>query len=339
MKGTLIATGEIWGRNAAALMVDGVLQDLLIDPPADGPPRVGTVFRAIVDRPMKGQGGQMVRLPGDMRGFLRQGKIAAPGRSILVQVSGYAEPGKAAPVTPKLALKGRYVIITPGADGVNVSRQISDPDRRAALLDLVTGAAPDLTGAILRSSCESAEDADIIAEILQTTAIADSIAAKANGQAPALLHNGPDARATAMAQWPGDATWADGPTAFADHGIDDLCEALRDPHVALPGGASAWIEPTRALVAIDANTGGDTSPAAGLKANIALCRDLPRQLRLRGLGGQIVIDFAPFPKRDRRQIEQILGQVLRRDGIETALVGWTPLGHFELQRKRARIPI
>ena len=57
------------------------------------------------------------------------------------------------------------------------------------------------------------------------------------------------------------------------------------------------IEPTRALVAVDVNTGPDTSPAASLKANIAAARDLPRQLRLRGLGGQVVVDFAPMPKK------------------------------------------
>ena len=80
-------------------------------------------------------------------------------------------------------------------------------------------------------------------------------------------------------------------------------DALRAAHVPLGGGASMYVEPTRALVAVDVNTGGDTTPAAGLKANIAAARELPRQLRLRGLGGQITLDLAPMPKKDRRQFE------------------------------------
>ena len=82
------------------------------------------------------------------------------------------------------------------------------------------------------------------------------------------------------------------------------------------------------------NTAGDFTPAAALKANIAAARALPRQLRLRGLGGQIVIDFAPGPKRDRAIIEQSLTASLRNEGTESHIAGWTPLGHCEVQRKR-----
>ena len=90
---------------------------------------------------------------------------------------------------------------------------------------------------------------------------------------------------------------------------------------------------------LDVNTGADTSPAAGLKANIAAARDLPRQLRLRGLGGQIVVDFAPMPKRDRAAVEQQLRAAFRGEAAETSLAGWTPLGMFEIQRKRDRLPL
>ena len=99
------------------------------------------------------------------------------------------------------------------------------------------------------------------------------------------------------------------------------------------------IEPTRALVAVDVNTGGDLSPAAALKANLAAAAELPRQLRLRGLGGQVTVDFAPLARADRPKVERALTAALRHDGIETTLAGWTPLGHLELQRKRPRRPL
>jgi Ribonuclease G/E len=57
------------------------------------------------------------------------------------------------------------------------------------------------------------------------------------------------------------------------------------------------------------------------------------------LGGQIVVDAAPMPKKDRRQIEQAARVAFKADAIETSLVGWTPLGHLELQRKRERLPL
>ena len=99
------------------------------------------------------------------------------------------------------------------------------------------------------------------------------------------------------------------------------------------------IEPTRALVAVDVNTGPDTSPAASLKANIAAARDLPRQLRLRGLGGQVVVDFAPMPKKDRATLDQVLRAAFKGEGAETSLAGWTTLGLYELVRKRDRLPL
>jgi Rne/Rng family ribonuclease len=99
------------------------------------------------------------------------------------------------------------------------------------------------------------------------------------------------------------------------------------------------IEPTRALVAVDVNTGPDTSPAAALKANIAAARDLPRQLRLRGLGGQVVVDFAPMPKKERALVEQVLRAAFKADGAESSLSGWTTLGLYELVRKRDRRPL
>jgi ribonuclease G len=98
------------------------------------------------------------------------------------------------------------------------------------------------------------------------------------------------------------------------------------------------IEPTRALVAVDVNTGPDTSASASLKANIAAARELPRQLRLRGHGGQVVVDFAPMPKRDRHILDQVLKAAFKMDG-EANLAGWTVLGLYELTRKRDRLPL
>ena len=119
--------------------------------------------------------------------------------------------------------------------------------------------------------------------------------------------------------------------------LDEIA-LLLSARVTLEGGAHLQIEPTRALVAVDVNTGPDTSPAASLKANISAARELPRQLRLRGLGGQVVIDFAPMPKRDRSILDQVLKAAFKSDG-ELKLAGGTTLGGYVLTRKRDRLAL
>ena len=136
---------------------------------------------------------------------------------------------------------------------------------------------------------------------------------------------------------PHDLAWRDWPDTDTRHGdLSDWVDLARRDFVDLGGQANMTVEATRALVAVDINTGGDMSRAAGQKANIAAMKALPRALRQRGLAGQIVIDPAPMPKKDRKSVEAALLATLKADQVETTLVGWTPLGHIELSRKRDR---
>ncbi len=341
MKGRIVVLDEIAGRKAAALLVDGVLEDVFVDPPGDDALLPGAVFRGILDRPMKGQGGIFVRLPGGT-GFLRGTEGARPGARVIVQVSGVAEPGKAVPLTQRVLFKGQLAIVTPGAGGINVARRV-EPGAAAALRALgerVMAGAPEDLGLILRSAAEGADPADVAAEAEGLRDLAQAVMADLEGGAELLL-DAPDAHERAARDWAEPAPDAvhQGAGEFAAHEVDALIARALAPEVALPGGGSMVIEATRALVAVDVNTGGDTSPAAALKANIAAARALPRELRLRGLGGQVVIDFAPVPKRDRPAIVQSLTAMFRNEGAETSLAGWTALGLFELQRKRDRLPL
>ncbi|MFB2531046.1 ribonuclease E/G [Paracoccus sp. p3-h83] len=338
MKGSMIVLGSFHGHEAAALMIDGRLEDLLIDPADALPLAPGAILRATVDRPVKGQGGVFVRLPGGS-GFLRETGGLAPGQSLLVQVSGVAEPGKAVPVTTRILFKSRFVIVTPGAPGINISRAIRDADLRDDLTALADQAmAGNPHGLILRSACDGADETEIADDLLALRDLALAVMADDKG-GPELLVDAPSPQDQAWREWPEAEVMDDAPGAFDRHDLPDQIAALLRPEVALTGGGSMVIEPTRALIAIDVNTGTDTSPAAALKANISAVRDLPRQLRLRGLGGQVVVDVAPMPKRDRATLEQQLRAALKRESAETTLAGWTPLGHLEIQRKRDRAPL
>ena len=333
MKGRLIALDHWQGREAAALMVDGQLEDLLVD--CVGVPRLGTVFLARVERPLKGQGGVIVDW-GSGQGFLRRAKGMKPGEKVRVQVSGFAEQGKAPPVTDRLLFKSRYAIVTPDAPGINVSRAIRDDDRRDALKGIGVDAMGDMPhGLILRSAAVEALDAEIAEDI---DAMVQACMEVLEHSEIGLVREGDGPHLGAWCEWSEAAQVETAEGSFEALGVLDAIDHLAQPDIAL-GPHSVAVEETRALIAVDVNTGGDLSPAAGLKANLAAIRELPRQLRLRGLAGQITVDLAPVSKKDRRQIETALRAALKADVVETEFVGWTPLGHIELKRKRERPPL
>lgn len=335
MKGRTIALDHWNGAEAAALLVDGQLDDLLLD--HDDAPRPGAIFRAICDRPLKGQGGMMLRLPDGDTAFLRAGKGLRPGQPLLVQVTGYADGGKAVPVTDRVLFKSRYAIVTPGKPGANISRQIAEDDEIDRLRLIINETYDSDHGLILRSSCAGADADEIAEDIAAMCALADAVLGDADGTTPEALTEGDGPHLLAWREWTRAATVVTEDGAFDHTGVLDQIALITQPAVPL-GDGMMYVEPTRALVAVDVNTGGDTSPAAALKSNLAACRALPRALRLRGLGGQITVDFAPMSKAHRKQVEQSLRAAFKACPIETSLVGWTPMGLFELQRKRERRP-
>ncbi len=330
------------GGGAAALFVDGRIEDLILDPPPeDSTPFPEAIFLGRVDRTGKGLGGAFVRLGGGATGFLRGRSAPAPGARLLVQVSAWAEPGKAPPLSGRIRIKGRLAVLTPGVPGVNVSRSIGDETLGKRLK--VAGAAGlgDLAvdaGLIVRTAAATESPEALVAEVEALAERFRTLAAETRGE-PRELAPGPDAAAIARRDWlsPGDRL-RDRADDRVGHDIEEAVAHLRDPVVAL-GAGDMRIEATRALVAVDVNTGGDFSPAAALKANLAAARALPRELRLRGLGGQVVVDFAPVARSERRLIETTLAKALRDDPVETTVIGWTGLGLLELRRKRGRRPL
>lgn len=324
---------------AVALWADGKLQDLLIDAPEDDlTPRPGAIYRGIVERPLKGIQGTMIRLPDGQTGFLRETKGLAPGQAILVQVNTYAEAGKAAPVVRRLLFKSRYCIVTPDAPGLNIARSIRDDDMRDEL-GVIAREVMDGSdfGLIVRSSAAKADVELVIDDIAAMRELAQAVLGDGD-QSAGLLVEGPAADELAWRDWEPDAQVIDEPGAFERFDVWGAIERLRTPRVEMSSG---WlsVDVTPALTAIDVNTGGDFSHAATLKANRDAVREIPRQLRLRGIGGQIVIDFAPMSKKNRREIETMLKAAFRADTVETSIAGWSNLGLFELQRKRERRPL
>ena len=332
MKGKQVILGHIGKAKVAALLVDGILQDVLVEDVSRLP--LGSLLRAVVDRPVKGIGGVILRLPNGT-GFLKKAKGLAPGQTLTVQTSGFAEEGKADPVTQKILFKSRYAIVTPDQPGLNISRQISCDDTRDALTLLAKSAMDGSDMGLIIRSAAAAADLEEIAEDIQTMrSTAEAIAAE-TGQEPEVLLEGDDPHVQAWREWSDVTDVLTADADLEDSGALDQIEAAQQAWVPL-GSGGMFIERTRAMITVDINTGTDLSPAASLKVNLAAAKDLPRQLRLRGYSGQIAIDFAPMSKRDRKPIEVALRAAVRSCTVATEFVGWTPLGHGELKRKRER---
>jgi len=348
VKGRRIAIERLAdGRSRAGLIVDGRLEDLLIDPPPGEPrPQPGAIHLAQVDRMVPGLGAAFVRLGDGAMGYLREAKGLSEGARLPVQVVSYAEAGKASPVTRRLLYKTATAILTPDAPGMNLSRQIRAPEARAALtaaagiaLNEGRATAPPETapfwedpGLILRSRAEGADADRLRADLAAAIAArAQAEAGLAAGRVGCVLA-APDAATLARRDWEGEV-------ADPDPDLSGWIAELGGPAVALPGGGQMLVEPTRALVSIDVNTGAGFGSDAALRANLDAARDLPRQLRLRGLGGIVLVDFAPLAKKARGRVEDALKGSFRRDPVETSLAGWTALGLFEMQRKRERRPL
>ena len=347
MKGRVVALLEEPGRPAMAALSDrGRLLDLFVDPPEDDPaPRVEEIRAARVTRKAGGMGAVFLDIGDGAEGFLKGAgaRDLAPGDRLLVQVTRHAEGAKAVPVTDEPLYKGRYAILTPHAPGVNVSRRIRDEEEAARLKGAAEAALAEAgvaSGAILRTLAEGVPDETVFDDVAALAALLAE--ARAAPEAPGLVVAAPDAETRAWREWaepePDEVIRGDA-RLWDDLGLWDAIAALFDARAPLAGGAWMPIEPTSALVAVDVNTGGDLSPAAGLKADLAALEALPRQLLLRGLGGQIVVDLAPVGKRERPRLETALKRALRDDPVETQIIGWTPLGHLELTRARERRPL
>ena len=349
MKGRIVALLEDPAHPPMAACLDaGRLTDLLADPPETDPvPRLEAIYRARVTRRMDAMGAAFLDLGEGAEGFLKGAKGLRTGQVLLVQVARYAEAGKAAPVSDEPLVKGRYAILTPHAPGVNVSRRIRDTDEAARLRLIATDALEEAgldpetgPGVILRSFAEGV-DADTVAEDVAALA---AIWAEAQGadDAPGLVVAAPDAETLAWREWvdpePEQVLRGDAKL-WEDLGIWDQIAGLFRARVDLGAGAWMSVEATSALIAVDVNTGGDVTPAAGLKTNLAMAEALPVALRLRGLGGLVLVDPAPLSKRDRPKLEAALKRAFRAEGIDTQQTGWTPSGLIELQRRRERRPL
>lgn len=343
-------------REWAALTVGGRLEDLYAeDLGRYTGPRLGQICAARIDRLSAGGGAAFVDLGGGHDGFLTQAAGLAAGDGVLVQVDRFSQGNKEARVTRAVSVSGRWLVLVAARAGVRISRRIADPALREELEDQLAPFAEDAR-IVVRTAAAAADPEAIAAEaqalhgrLAELEGIAAAGPAKPLVPAPGPAARGLDrwltggpaeiigagtALATALTEGPpAEVTEAEDENALLRiDELDDQIRGLHRPRVELGGGAWISVEPTEALVAVDVNTGAAGIGRAGLQA----AREIPRQLRLRGLGGITVIDFPRGSDEDEERVEQALDEALREEGGRA--FGWTRTGLYELVRTRDRRP-
>jgi len=299
------------------------------------------------------------------------GDLLREGQEILVQVVKDPLGSKGARLTTYITLPGRFLVYLPTVQQLGVSRRITDLDERERLRELISGYGSG--GWIVRTAGEGQGAVELDADGAYLTALWERIVAVADRvRPPALVHEelSPELRTvrdTFTARY--QECWIDDESAYHDildflgqsdpalvprvklfrrdadmmtaFGIDQELEKATRAKVWLKSGGYLVVNQTEALVAIDVNTGkfvGSTSLEDTVyKINLEAVREIVRQLRLRDLGGIVVIDFIDMEQPEHRAaLYDALATELARDPARTQLLPMSEIGLVQLTRKRTR---
>jgi len=296
------------------------------------------------------------------------------GQEIVVQVSKDTIAGKGARITSHITLPGRFLVYMPTVSHIGVSRRIEDEAERTRLKDILDRIRPaGLGGFIVRTAGEERNEEDFIADLKYLTDLWDQIKRRAEkSSAPSVIHHDLDLvlRAIRDVLSPEFKTvWVDSVeqyqriVEFLDHiqpnlvsrvrlyrrdeaifdefGIEnEIAKALKSK-VWLKSGGYIVINQTEALVAIDVNTGKYVGKKnleeTVFKTNLEAAKEIVRQIRLRDLGGIIVLDFIDMQSESHRAaVLEEFKRALARDRTRITVNGFTALGLVEMTRKRTR---
>ena len=301
--------------------------------------------------------------------------VLKEGQEILVQIAREPLGTKGARITSHIALPGRYLVYMPTVAHIGVSRKISSEEQRLRLRNTILEHKESLTGGfIARTAAEGRSEEDIKADINFLTKLWNELRARADAaKAPALIHR--DAglvervlrdifspefkriRVDSEAEFEGAVDFVnrsqpslvgrvklyDRETPiFEEFGIQSEIEKALKPKIWLKSGGYIVINETEALVAIDVNTGkfvGRTNRLEDtiLRTNVDATKEIVRQMRLRDLGGIIVIDFIDMDeRRSRTKVLQALEDALKVDRAPSKALSFNDFGLVAITRKRVR---
>jgi ribonuclease E len=293
------------------------------------------------------------------------------GDSVLVQVTKDPIGHKGARLTSHVALSGRHLVYVPHGNASGISRKLPDTERKR-LRDVLKTLVPDGAGVIVRTAAEGASEDELARDVKRLQAQWEDIQGKAaEGGAPVLLYEEPDLVIRVVRDLfnedfrelvvQGDEAYAMVETylshvspdlvprlrrhagkadVFAEKRVDEQILKALDRKVYLPSGGHLVIDRTEAMTVIDVNTGKYTGAGGNLEEtvtrnNLEAAEEIVRQLRLRDLGGIVVIDFIDMVLESNRELVlRRLTECLGRDRTKHQVTEITSLGLVQMTRKR-----
>jgi ribonuclease E len=296
----------------------------------------------------------------------------SPGDTVLVQVTKDPIGHKGARLTSQVSLPGRFVVYVPGGGMTGISRKLPDTER-SRLKSILKKVVPDEAGVIVRTAAEGASEQDLISDVERLKSEWDAISSKAQKKTdgPMLLHGEPDLAIRVVRDIFNDdfsklvvagseihRTLSDyvadiapelasrislhtgESDLFRDLRVDEQLAKALDRKVWLPSGGSLVIDRTEAMTVVDVNTGKYTGSGGNLEQtvtrnNLEAAEEIVRQLRLRDLGGIVVIDFIDMVLESNRDLVlRRLTECLGRDRTKHQVAEVTSLGLVQMTRKR-----
>jgi ribonuclease E len=300
-------------------------------------------------------------------------QVLKTGQPVMVQVTKDPIGQKGARLTSQISLPGRYVVFVPGGGMSGISRKLPDTER-ARLKTILKNLITEEEGVIVRTSAEGASEEEITRDVARLKAQWEDIKKKSETpgvNAPSILYSEPDLTVRVIRDIfnedfkkltvQGNQAWDDihgylthiAPELvqkiekwtgtndlFSEHRVDEQLSKALDRKVYLPSGGSLVIDKTEAMVVIDVNTGKFIGKGGNLeetvtKNNLEAAEEIARQLRLRDLGGIVVIDFIDMVlESNREQVMRRLIECLGRDRTKHQVAEVTSLGLVQMTRKR-----
>ncbi|MBO4317551.1 MAG: Rne/Rng family ribonuclease [Mailhella sp.] len=300
-------------------------------------------------------------------------KVLKEGDELLVQAVKEPAGSKGAFLTTWLSLAGRYLVLTPGQEQIGVSRKVSNPEERQRLKGLLSGIEPgEGYGVIIRTASEGADSESIGQDLLFLKKLYEQILRRAiNSEAPCLLYEEADlVSRTVRDYWETniDAIHIDSEEIYyglknyidlvfpgqggilkfykeqrlsmwEKFGLQKQLSEITGREVVLPSGGRLVFDQTEALMAIDINSGKTQGKsnfeAMVYRTNLEAAEAIARHLRLRDIGGQVVIDFIEMKDRTHcREVEKTIRNAMRRDRARHDVGHISQFGLLELVRQR-----
>ena len=293
---------------------------------------------------------------------------------VIVQVNKEERYKKGASLTTNISLAGRYLVLMPGTDLCGVSRKIEDEDERKKLKEILKQLKfPENMGFIIRTAGMGRTKTELVRDLEYLLKLWQSIEKNmADAPAPLLLHREQDLVIRSIREhYSTDVSeilvdekevfkkvreffhqvmpkyeklvklYQEKRPLFNKYQLEEQIEQVYSKRIKLKSGGTIIIEPTEAMVTIDVNSGGATKEKdieeTAFKVNMEAAPEVARQLRLRDLGGIIVIDFIDMSQiKHRQEVEKALKAELKRDRAKTKALRISSLGLVELSRQRLK---